>query len=107
MTMGNAPLYRDRSTSDYQTIFKHPVSITNHLITPGIDKGDIICYTKFGRLSWWTKYIALFHRIYKASSILNAGFDLIPNDTSRGADFYKMHPLLFKLLRHSDNERQQ
>jgi folate-dependent phosphoribosylglycinamide formyltransferase PurN len=102
---GTLPFYRGRSTSDYQTIFQHPVSITNHLITRGIDTGDIICYTRFGRMSWWTKYIALFYRIYKASSILNAGLDLIPNDTSRGVDFYKMHPLLTKLLRHSENER--
>lgn len=99
---GTLPYYRGRSTFEYQTLFNHRKMFTNHLISVGIDSGEIICYTKCGPIIWWSKYFELYKRIKLSTLRLSGESDaLYPNIISKGATFYKMHSDLSRLLKYA------
>lgn len=95
---GTLPFYRGRSTFQYQDIFGHPKYITNHLIEAGIDTGKIIAYHKVKTPLHWSKYILLYRRINLSVTRLASGHELIGNDISSGATFYRIHSRLNTLL---------
>lgn len=99
---GTLPYYRGRSTFEYQTLFNHKKMFTNHLISEGIDSGDIICYTECTPFLWWSKYIKLYKRIKLSTLGLSLGHNtLYPNILSEGATFYEMHSDLTRLLKNA------
>lgn len=91
---GGLPLFKGRSTLEYSKLFGANLIVTNHLISPKIDSGSILCYTLLSdnRLKR-DIYLGIGKRIVKSLSLLASG-SIKPVDNSIGKMFYEMHPWL-------------
>lgn len=93
---GALPLFKGRSTLEYSKLFGAELVVTNHLIKPEIDAGDIVCYTRLdAKKIKGNIYFGLGNRIVHSLGLLAS--DLFINaDNSKGKMFYEMHPWLLK-----------
>ncbi|KAA2216538.1 hypothetical protein F0361_11070 [Maribacter flavus] len=101
---GALPLFKGRSTLDYSKLFGANMIVTNHLISPKIDSGSILCYTLISanRLKR-DIYLGLGKRIVKSLSLLASG-TVKSVDNTKGKMFYEMHPWLLARTREITNK---
>ena len=92
---GELPYFRGRSTRKWHELFDRELVITTHLVTKGIDRGDIIGKYRYPILREVAIHLLLWKRVADSIRILSEGI-VTHNDKNLGKDFYEMHPLIWK-----------
>ncbi len=97
---GTLPLFKGRSTLAYSKLFGANLMVTNHLVRPEIDSGDIICFTTLNNKRIKRDiYLGLGDRVVKSVGLLASNRIIQDLDNTEGKIFYEMHPWLLNYIK--------